>query len=180
MVQAWKCGCLQGLQACTCHRMGSWSITMFAADAPAFTGDSGRHSTFAVPTANSSWGVCSKHCDILRARQGSVMAMLKATVLVWRTTASSSSQHSPAGPQTHLPPRDRASAAGISTTSNCHIFDADVSAQQAIMSVDEPHQFLKGHDVCLQARPHQLAVAAGDPFVRIYDRRMLAKGQPPC
>ncbi|KAK9827817.1 hypothetical protein WJX74_003555 [Apatococcus lobatus] len=29
-----------------------------------------------------------------------------------------------------------------------------------------------------KARPHQLAVAAGDPYVRIYDRRMLSKGPP--
>ncbi len=29
-----------------------------------------------------------------------------------------------------------------------------------------------------KGRPHEMAVAAGDPFLRIYDRRMLSPGRP--
>ena len=36
------------------------------------------------------------------------------------------------------------------------------------------------HIACLQARPEQIAVAANDQFVRIYDRRMLSTGAHNC
>jgi hypothetical protein len=36
---------------------------------------------------------------------------------------------------------------------------------------------LKGLDICPTA-PHLMAVACGDPFVRLFDRRMLAPGTP--
>ena len=32
--------------------------------------------------------------------------------------------------------------------------------------------------VCTQAHVHQLAIAAGDMYVRMYDRRMLSTGEP--
>jgi len=32
--------------------------------------------------------------------------------------------------------------------------------------------------VCTQAHVHQLAIAAGDVYVRMYDRRMLSTGEP--
>jgi len=31
--------------------------------------------------------------------------------------------------------------------------------------------------VCMQAHVHQLAIAAGDVYVRMYDRRMLSTGE---
>ncbi|KAK9863498.1 hypothetical protein WJX84_002533 [Apatococcus fuscideae] len=55
----------------------------------------------------------------------------------------------------------------------------EYSDPNVLLSVQHKSRWieLKGLSVN-KAKPHQLAVASGDPYIRIYDRRMLSKGPP--